>query len=55
MVTYVANLPEDGILYFKLSELHQLYERCLQDLYIEKEMNKVCSMEQVLEHLPDMP
>lgn len=43
------NSVEEG-LFLKLSELWYLYESCLKDFCIYKQVNKVCFKEQILSH-----
>lgn len=43
---------EGGKFYFKFSLLCELYENCLLDFGINKEINRVCFKEQVLKYFP---
>uniref|UniRef100_UPI00358E26DF uncharacterized protein isoform X2 n=1 Tax=Myxine glutinosa TaxID=7769 RepID=UPI00358E26DF len=53
LVTYIENSVVDGILYFKCSALRHMYEKRLQDLGIDREMNKVHFKEKILRYFPE--
>ena len=53
LITYIENSVEDGTSCFKFSELRHLFENCLLDFGINKEMNKVLFKEKILEHFPE--
>ena len=50
---YIERSLYSGTLFFKLSELHTLYVNRLEDLGIEKEINKSRLKLQLLEHFPE--
>ena len=51
LFTHVENAVADGSFCFKFSSLRQMYENCLGNLGISKEVNKVRFKERVLEYL----
>ena len=52
LLTYIETSIEEGVFFFKLSELRHLYENRLRDFAISKEVNKVRFKEQILSHFP---
>ena len=51
LLTHIESSVEEGNFFFKLSELRFLYESCLKDFGISKEINKV--REQILSHFAE--
>ena len=52
LYTYIENCVEDGTFCFKFSVLHQLYEKRVHHLGVEKETNRSRLKEKVLAHFP---
>lgn len=52
LFTHVENCAEDGTFYFKFSDLHQLYEKRLKCLGVQKETNRTRLKEKVLAYFP---
>jgi hypothetical protein len=50
LFTYVKNCVEDGTFFFKFSTLHQLYEKRLRDLGVQKEINRMRLKEKIMSH-----
>ena len=52
LFTYVENCIEDNIFYFKISSLYQMYEKRINYLGVEKEVNRSRFKESLLEYFP---
>ena len=52
LFTYIENCVEDGIFYFKFSALYQLYEKRINYLGVEKEVNRSRFKESILSYFP---
>ena len=52
LCTYIENCVEEGVHYFKFSDLHQLYEKRLSCFSFTKEVNRSCLKEKLLMQFP---
>jgi len=53
LFAYIESSVEEGIFFFKLSELRSLYENRLANFGIFREINRACFREQILSHFPE--
>ena len=53
LTSYIEKAVKSGMLLFKLSEIHSLYVNRLDDLGINKEVNKTRLKDHLLEHFPE--
>ena len=53
LTTYIEKSVDEGILLFKLSEIHAMYEARLRDLGIPKQINKTRLKTSLLDHFSD--
>lgn len=52
LTSSIENSVEDGIFHFRLVDLRKLYEKRLQDLGLQKEINKSRFKEKILQYFP---
>ena len=52
LLTYVENCLDEGVFSFKFSTLHQLYEKRVWCLGVEKETNRTRFKEKILMYFP---
>jgi hypothetical protein len=53
LVTHIENSVEEGTFFFKVSELHRLYENRLRDLGMDKETNRTRFKENIIGYFPE--
>ena len=53
LVAYMENSVEDGTFLFKLTEIHDMYEKRLNDLGLDISFDKTRLKERLLEHFHD--
>ena len=53
LTNYIEKTVDSGTLIFKLSEIHSLYVNCLEDLGINKLVNKTRLKDTLLQHFPE--
>ena len=50
--SYIENCVDEGVFYFKFSELHRLYEQRIETLGFQREINRGRLKEKILQNFP---